>query len=78
MISIQPKSCLRGTATKFDVINVVYAANGTATANALLKESDGTLVDSLVASASAAQTAAWSDDDTFFKTLATNAGLTPA
>jgi hypothetical protein len=78
MIAIQSKSCLRGTATQFDVYRVVYSFDGSAAADCLLKDADGMLVDSLVSTATAEQTALWTDDAAFFAVLATNAGLTPA
>lgn len=81
MISIQSKTCLRGTATKFDVANVVYSPSGAASANALLLGSDNKIIDSLVVEATPEQTALWGPDkqtdDQFYAVLATNAGLTP-
>jgi hypothetical protein len=76
-LAISPRQCLRGTATQFEVVRVIYSPDGSATADCQLYSADDKLVDGLVVNATPAQTAAWTDDADFYAVLAVNAGLTP-
>jgi hypothetical protein len=64
-------------AVKFQVDYITYNNNGLASANTKLLDSQDMELTNQVVFATAAQTALWSDDVEFYKTLAQNAGLTP-
>ncbi len=79
-IAIQPVSVwtLTGTktATSFACRYVNYQ-NGPAVADTQLLDASGAELASTLVNATEAQTAAWTDDEAFYKVLAQNAGLTP-
>ena len=64
------------SATQFGVRYVNYQ-NGPAVADCVLLDAAGAEVSSQLVNATEAQTAAWTDDASFYAVLATNAGLTP-
>lgn len=64
------------TATQFNVRYVQYV-NGPAVADTQLLDAAGAEVAAQLVNATEAQTAAWTDDEAFYKVLAQNAGLTP-
>ena len=64
------------TATQFGVRYVTYQ-NGPAVADCVLLDAAGAEVSAQLVNATEAQTAAWTDDASFYAVLATNAGLTP-
>lgn len=64
------------TATQFAVRYVNYQ-NGPAIADTVLLDAAGAEVATQLVNATEAQTAAWTDDEAFYKVLAENAGLTP-
>jgi hypothetical protein len=80
VISIAPVSVWTAsgtkTATQFNVRYVNYQ-NGPAVADCQLLDASGVEVASQLVNATEAQTAAWTDDEAFYKVLAQNAGLTP-
>lgn len=80
IISIQPVSVWTPTgtksATKFTARFINYQ-NGPAVADCVLLDAIGAEVSYHFVNATAAQTAAWTDDTAFYKVLAQNAGLTP-
>lgn len=63
-------------ATQFAVRSVSYA-NGPAQADARLLDANGAELAAQIVGATEAQTAAWTDDESFYEVLAQNAGLTP-
>jgi hypothetical protein len=64
------------SATQFNVRYVNYQ-NGPAVADCQLLDAAGAEVASQLVNATEAQTAAWTDDVSFYEVLAQNAGLTP-
>jgi hypothetical protein len=80
VIAISPVSVWSSTGTKtatqFSVRYVNYV-NGPAVADCQLLDAGGAEVASQLVNATEAQTAAWTDDEAFYKVLAENAGLTP-
>lgn len=80
LISIQPISVWTSSGTKsatqFTARNVSYQ-NGPAVADCILLDAAGAEVSFQLVNATAAQTGAWTDDASFYKVLAQNAGLTP-
>jgi hypothetical protein len=64
------------SATQFNVRYVNYQ-NGPAVADCQLLDAAGAEVAAQLVNATEAQTAAWTDDEAFYKVLAQNAGLTP-
>ena len=80
IINIQPVSVWTPTGTKtatqFSVRYVNYQ-NGPAIADTVLLDAAGAEVATQLVNATEAQTAAWTDDEAFYKVLAENAGLTP-
>ncbi len=80
IINIQPVSVWTPTGTKqatqFGVRYVNYQ-NGPAIADTILLDAAGAEVATQLVNATEAQTAAWTDDEAFYKVLAENAGLTP-
>jgi len=64
------------SATQFNVRYVQYV-NGPAVADCQLLDASGAEVSAQLVNATEAQTAAWTDDEAFYKVLAQNAGLTP-
>ncbi len=64
------------SATQFACRYVNYV-NGPAVADCQLLDAAGAEVASQLVNATEAQTAAWTDDEAFYKVLAQNAGLTP-
>lgn len=63
-------------ANQFEVRSVSYQ-NGPAFAECALLASNGMELAMQLVTATAAQTATWTDDTAFYKVLAQNAGLTP-
>ncbi len=80
IINVQPVSVWTPTGTKsatqFGVRYVTYQ-NGPAVADTILLDAAGAEVATQLVNATEAQTAAWTDDETFYEVLAQNAGLTP-
>lgn len=64
------------TATQFAVRYVNYQ-NGPAVADTILLDAAGAEVAAQLVNATEAQTAAWTNDEAFYKVLAQNAGLSP-
>jgi len=64
------------SATQFGVRYVNYQ-NGPAVADCVLLDAAGAEVSAQLVNATEAQTAAWTDDASFYAVLAQNAGLTP-
>lgn len=64
------------TATQFAVRYVTYQ-NGPAVADTILLDAAGAEVAAQLVNATEAQTAAWTNDEAFYKVLAQNAGLSP-
>ena len=80
IVSIEPVSVWTPTGTKtatiFSVRYVNYQ-NGPAVADCVLLDAAGAEVSAQLVNATAAQTAAWTTDEAFYKVLAQNAGLSP-
>ncbi len=79
-IAITPVSVWTPTGTKqatqFAVRYINYQ-NGPAVADTILLDAAGAEVATQLVNATEAQTAAWTDDEAFYKVLAQNAGLSP-
>ena len=80
IIAISPVSVWTSSGTKsatqFGVRYVTYQS-GPAVADCVLLDAAGAEVSAQLVNATEAQTAAWTDDASFYAVLATNAGLTP-
>jgi hypothetical protein len=81
IVNITPVSVWTSTGTKsavkFGVRYTNYNNDGTSTSDTVLLDAAGSEVAAQLVNASAAQTAAWTDDEAFYKVLAENAGLSP-
>lgn len=81
IVNIAPVSVWTSTGTKsavkFGVRYTNYNNDGTSTSDTVLLDVAGSEVAAQLVNATAAQTAAWEDDEAFYKVLAQNAGLSP-
>lgn len=81
IVDIAPVSVWTSTGTKsavkFGVRYTNYNNDGTSTSDTVLLDVAGSEVAAQLVNATAAQTAAWTDDEAFYKVLAQNAGLSP-
>ena len=80
-IPIEPVSVYNNGATReatqFDVARIEYSEGSGATAISILLSEDGTQCGGSAVLATQAQCDQWLDDDSFYRVLAVNAGLTP-
>jgi len=80
VIAISPVSVWSPTGTKTATgffPRYINYQNGPAVADCQLLDAAGVEVAAQLVNATEAQTAAWTDDEAFYKVLAQNAGLTP-
>ena len=80
VIAISPVSVWTPTGTKTATgffPRYINYQNGPAVADCQLLDASGAELASTLVNATEAQTAAWTDDEAFYKVLAQNAGLTP-